>query len=307
MLNQARHSRLAGLGAASTLAAALFAATAAQAVAFPPVQDLSPYAIVSVGSRASIKINSGPITGKVLAGDGSIVVTSGGNNGSILGGAFADTSTLLNGFNMLQTAPSESLVSSTLTSGAFTEAQNLQTFLDGLTATQTFGALNSAASTITDMGAVAGLNVISFSSLQNDALTISGNANDIFVLRTSGLVNTNRVMTLSGGVTASHIIWDLDGSSGTVLQTSGGDQLYGTFLDTKGGGFQFSELKLGGQLINTGGHIEFVSGSSMTSQPFTPPAVPEPATWVMMLAGFGGLGAALRSRRRRAAATAWTH
>ena len=32
-------------------------------------------------------------------------------------------------------------------------------------------------------------------------------------------------------------------------------------------------------------------------------AVPEPATWAMMLAGFGGLGAAMRSRRGRVAAT----
>ena len=33
-------------------------------------------------------------------------------------------------------------------------------------------------------------------------------------------------------------------------------------------------------------------------------AVPEPATWAMMLVGFGGLGAALRSRRKGVAATA---
>jgi hypothetical protein len=33
-------------------------------------------------------------------------------------------------------------------------------------------------------------------------------------------------------------------------------------------------------------------------------AVPEPASWALMLLGFGGLGAALRSRRRMAAATA---
>jgi hypothetical protein len=29
-------------------------------------------------------------------------------------------------------------------------------------------------------------------------------------------------------------------------------------------------------------------------------AVPEPATWAMMLVGFGGIGAALRGRRSRA-------
>ena len=34
----------------------------------------------------------------------------------------------------------------------------------------------------------------------------------------------------------------------------------------------------------------------------TPPGVPEPATWAMMLVGFAGLGVALRSRRMRAAA-----
>ena len=32
--------------------------------------------------------------------------------------------------------------------------------------------------------------------------------------------------------------------------------------------------------------------------------VPEPATWAVMLVGFGGLGAAIRSRRKQAAATA---
>jgi hypothetical protein len=33
-------------------------------------------------------------------------------------------------------------------------------------------------------------------------------------------------------------------------------------------------------------------------------AVPEPATWAMVLVGFGGLGVAMRARRRQAAATA---
>jgi hypothetical protein len=303
MLNQERHFRLAGLAAASALAAGLLAATSAQAVVFPPIPDLSPYAIVSVGPNASLKINSGPITGKVLVGDGSTVSTSGGNNGSILGGAFGDNATQLNNFNMLATHPVETMVSSTVTSNAFTEAANLQAFLDGLTATQTFGAIN-ATTTITNVGALGGLNVINFSSLSNATLTISGNANDIFVLRTAGNVNTNHVMNLVGGVTASHIIWDLDGTSGNIFQTSGGDKLFGTFLATKGGNFQFSNLNLGGQLINTGGHIEFVSGSYMTANAFTPPSVPEPANWVMMILGFGALGAALRSRRNRAAVTA---
>ena len=42
-------------------------------------------------------------------------------------------------------------------------------------------------------------------------------------------------------------------------------------------------------------------GSSGT---FNLTAVPEPATWAMMLVGFGGLGVAMRSRRKMATATA---
>ena len=291
---RAAHARL----VATAFAAALLGATSAHAVVFPSIPDLTPYAIVSVGPHASLMINSGPITGKVLAGDGSSVSTSGGGNGSITGGAYADTLALLNDFNKLQTPPVETLVSSSVTSGAFTEAQNLQTFLDGQTATQTFGALTG---TTTITGGAGGLDVIDFASLHNDTLTLSGGANDIFVLRTSGDVHTNRTVTLTGGLTADHVIWDLGGASGNVLQTSGGDSLFGTFLDTKGGDFQFSALSLDGQLINTGGHIQFVSNSTLTGSPFTPPSVPEPTTWAMMLLGFAGLGAALRTWRRAAA------
>ena len=42
-------------------------------------------------------------------------------------------------------------------------------------------------------------------------------------------------------------------------------------------------------------------GLSATSFTITAAGVPEPATWTMLLLGFGGLGGALRSSRRRAA------
>ena len=37
-----------------------------------------------------------------------------------------------------------------------------------------------------------------------------------------------------------------------------------------------------------------------TPEPPPPPPTPEPATWAMMLVGFGGMGAAIRSRRKLA-------
>ena len=268
----------------------------ANATPFPPIPDLKLYAIVSVGPKASLTINSGPITGKVLVGDGSAVSTSGGGNGSITGGAVADTFGLLDSFNMLQTPPAVTLVSSTVTADAFNEAVSLQSFLNTLGATQTLGALTGT-TMITSTGA---LNVIDFASLQNAPLTLSGGPNDIFVLRTSGNVNTNVTMTLTGGLTANHVIWDLNGTMGNILQTSGGNVLDGTFLATMGGNFQFSALDLTGQLINTDGHIQFVSNSTLTADTFAPPVpVPEPATWALMLVSLFGVGVAMRAPHRR--------
>jgi hypothetical protein len=47
-----------------------------------------------------------------------------------------------------------------------------------------------------------------------------------------------------------------------------------------------------------------VSGVAVSDGFSAPASVPEPAAWALMLVGFGGLGAVMRSSRRRAAATA---
>ncbi|WP_084582638.1 PEPxxWA-CTERM sorting domain-containing protein [Sphingomonas azotifigens] len=46
--------------------------------------------------------------------------------------------------------------------------------------------------------------------------------------------------------------------------------------------------------------IEFTVGARLTTAPIPPSGVPEPASWAMMLGGFGLLGGALRARRRTA-------
>jgi hypothetical protein len=56
-------------------------------------------------------------------------------------------------------------------------------------------------------------------------------------------------------------------------------------------------------IVNNGGgptalRVEMTGAADLAG------GVPEPATWAMMLAGFGGVGALMRSRRRVAAATA---
>jgi hypothetical protein len=51
--------------------------------------------------------------------------------------------------------------------------------------------------------------------------------------------------------------------------------------------------------------IDYVEANGSPSDLiFTTGAVPEPATWAMMLAGFGGMGAAMRNKRRNRVASA---
>ncbi len=250
------------------------------------------YAFVSLGAGGSATINSGPIAGSVLIGQNATLTTSGGNNGGLTNGGvlYYDNTGSTDGSG-LNTPPPTQLVSTALTLSALNSAKSVSAYASGLTATQNFALINSD-TTLTGNG---GLNVIDLGNLKNANLTISGSANDYFVFNVSGAVNSNRVMSLTGGIPASNVLWNLTGTS-TVFQTSGGNASVGTFLAVNGGNFQFSNLVLNGELINAGGHIQFVSGSEMTGNGFT---VPEPSS--MGLTAIGVL--TLVTRRRRGATT----
>jgi hypothetical protein len=86
----------------------------------------------------------------------------------------------------------------------------------------------------------------------------------------------------------------MPGGGGTVIQSIAGSgsslsMLTGTLLPNTSYRFAYSSA------LPTGGGA--VSGNAS----FYLAAVPEPATWALMLIGFGGIGLAMRGRRRRTA------
>jgi hypothetical protein len=107
------------------------------------------------------------------------------------------------------------------------DAANMAAQAKGLAATQTFGSIGSATTVIGN----GGLNVIDINGNITASLTLSGGANDTFVVNVSGTVNftAGANLGLAGGLTADHVLYNFTGSGGTIA-TASGSVLNGTLL-----------------------------------------------------------------------------
>ena len=114
------------------------------------------------------------------------------------------------------------------------------------------------------------------------------------------------VASFTGLFAADNLLQDITLNGVTIYTSStpsGGSDYSGwtAFGDTSHLGFTSGVNTLTFDVVNyaqnggnpAGLNVQFLS---------TPGGVPEPATWAMMLVGFGGLGAAMRSQRKRSAA-----
>ena len=259
------------------------------------------YAVVMLApaSAGNSAINSGPISGGssggVLIGNTAHLNLSGGNNGAIPNGLYTDGTAVITG--SLQNPYNTFSVTPAYTASALASAQNVSNYASSLTPNQTFGTITSNTTISASSGGPPSLTVINVANIQNAQLTISGGANDYFVFNLSGSLQTNQAMMLLGGVTANHILWNLTGTTGNIFMTSGGNVVFGSFLATRGGNYQFSNLDLTGQLINTAGTMQIVSGSQVDFAGFTPPStVPDGGSTVAM---FGLVMSGIAFARKR--------
>jgi PEP-CTERM motif len=102
-------------------------------------------------------------------------------------------------------------------------------------------------------------------------------------------------------------VYDGLGATGNVLATLNLTQQANTGCAPGSTGFYCNWTAIGvsfsgiAKSIDFGGGANFVAYDDITFGSATPGAVPEPATWAMMIGGFGMVGGAMRYRRRKTA------
>lgn len=147
------------------------------------------------------------------------------------------------------------------------------------------GALNNSSASVT------------FSS--NESLNVTSSNGQARIGAVDGDL-TNLVISLSSGFTFGAIEFNLnalaDGTANLIF--SGADGITGTgSISANGQNFFSATGNFDTVTINTTSQLADVRQIRITAIATPVGAVPEPATWAMMLAGFGVAGVAMRRRR----------
>lgn len=136
-----------------------------------------------------------------------------------------------------------------------------------LAPTQTLKSITHA-TTITGNG---GLNVIQINGNIKASLTLSGTASDIFIVNVKGSVDLGHKesLSLAGGVTASHVLYNFTGAHGSITADFG-STINGTLLAPK-----YSvdlAATVNGEIIGGGCSINLECGAKVTQINFLAPA-----------------------------------
>ncbi|MFD1787585.1 PEPxxWA-CTERM sorting domain-containing protein [Sphingomonas floccifaciens] len=156
------------------------------------------------------------------------------------------------------------------------------------------GAGSATGSITTDdtIGVLSGANITAFNILINDgadSFTVTNNNGSV-------LIGGNALTATSTGLSFD---FSAQGANYALFQNPfPGSSVNYFCLQTVGCYFPAEAgigIRLQGELLNSSlsGNVQFAQAAAA--------AVPEPATWAMMLIGFGGIGASMRRRKQVAA------
>jgi SdrD B-like domain/Ice-binding-like len=160
-------------------------------------------------------------------------------------------------------------IDSALLKQADADAASAATAAAALKPTQTLGTIKKAM-TVNGNG---GLNVISIRGDVKASLTLSGSANDVFVVNVSGNLDlaSNAVLGLGGAVTADHVLYNFTGRRGTVLardRTVVNGTLLAPHYNVEVDG------TLNGEVVGGGGNLRLAGHAQVNELPFALPAPP---------------------------------
>lgn len=300
-LKMSRH----GLAVITLCVCQAVALTASTAYAFD-IGLANDYAVLYEGNGGNtLNYNNSEVTGDIgigltgkaaLNGPGTItgdIDFSAANTGqysdsgvTVTGGVNYNVANVTSGLNtvnaLAQTLGGEAGTSITVASGGSINASS--------------GMLDSGGNRVFTVGSV---------SFPNGTFTINGSASDYVVLNVGSAAAFNGAITLTGGITSSHILINMTGGNYTTL--SGGNTLTistsgltttGIFLDPNGD-FQINHSILDGQIFGGDTHnVSIVSGADIV---YTPNTVPDGGiSAILLLMGIAGIGFARRGFQKKA-------
>jgi hypothetical protein len=148
-----------------------------------------------------------------------------------------------------------------------------------------------------------GMNVFNVGKFQlsSVALTLVGTATSTFIFNiSSGMNVSSAAINLSGGLLASHVIFDVTGGGISVSSSAMSGTLYTATSNRLN--FSSSTLYAGALVAGDGGNISVSSSSILSASPFVAPVASAPEMPTIMTAGFGVfllLSSSYLSRRRQ--------
>jgi len=293
-----RRSRLCQLLLTVVILSATFSAVAALPYS---LGQASSYAVLGLGG-----INSAH--GQIEVYQSATVV-----NGNVGAGPYADWThgidATINGRVDYDTTDSAPIVTGTVTgglhqiSGPVTDARNASVLYASLVPTLTLGGIADNAIFVGN----GGLNVIRITNAitLKTTLTLQGTASDSFVFQMTSadapsaktLTLSGLAMSLTGGLTAGNVLWDLNGLGGQVVISSG-SVVQGLFLSPDRG-VTVDNASITGAVLGGGGYQDSHSNLISVHSSSTITMVPEPGALSLLAIGLATVCVRRSSRHQR--------